>query len=52
MTQSQLAAAAGTVKEAASRVLAELAEAGAIELVRGRGAHVDRESLTSFVILP
>ncbi len=51
MTQSQLATAAGTVKEVASRVLAELAEAGAIELVRGRLARVDRERLSSFVTL-
>jgi uncharacterized protein (DUF2249 family)/CRP-like cAMP-binding protein len=49
ITQVQLAAAAGTVKEVASRVLAELEEAGAIELVRGRVARVDRERLTQFI---
>jgi CRP-like cAMP-binding protein/uncharacterized protein (DUF2249 family) len=52
MTQVQLAAAAGTVKEVASRVLAELEETGAIELIRGRVARTDRARLTQFIAAP
>lgn len=46
ITQVQLATAAGTVKEVASRALAELEAAGAIERKGGRIVSLDRQKLT------
>lgn len=48
VTQSQMAVAAGTVKEVVSRALMELERAGAIERRGGRIALVDRQKLTAF----
>ncbi|HET7813601.1 MAG TPA: DUF2249 domain-containing protein [Candidatus Baltobacteraceae bacterium] len=45
MTQSQVAAAAGTVKEVAARAIAELERAGAIRRERGHIAYLDRTKL-------
>lgn len=45
MTQSQVAAAAGTVKEVAARAIAELERAGAIRRERGHIAFLDRTKL-------
>ncbi|TAM75432.1 DUF2249 domain-containing protein [bacterium] len=49
MSQSQLAIAAGTVREVAARALFELENAGAIELEGGRIARIDRAKLSSFL---
>ena len=46
ITQSDLAVAAGTVKEVVNRSLGVLEESGAIERVAGRIARLDRELLT------
>lgn len=48
VTQSQLAIAAGTVKEVVSRALTELEEGGAIQRDGGHIVRVDREKLTHF----
>lgn len=48
VTQSQLAVAAGTVKEVVSRALMEMERAGAIERRGGRIARVDRTKLEGF----
>ncbi|MDE2572817.1 MAG: DUF2249 domain-containing protein [bacterium] len=49
MSQSQLAIAAGTVREVAARALFELESSGAIQLEGGRIARIDRAKLTAFV---
>ncbi|MGH7737184.1 MAG: DUF2249 domain-containing protein [Candidatus Tyrphobacter sp.] len=48
VTQVDLAAAAGTVKEVVSRALAELESAGAIQRSGGRIIKVDREKLAAY----
>ncbi len=48
LTQVELAAAAGTVKEVVSRALAELEIGGAILRIGGRIVKVDRERLSSY----
>lgn len=48
LTQVELAAAAGTVKEVVSRALAELETAGAIQRRGGRIVKLNRLSLTSY----
>lgn len=48
MTQGELAAASGTVKEVVNRALGQLEEGHAIERSGGHIARVDREKLTSF----
>lgn len=45
MTQTQLAATAGTVKEVAARAVAELEAVGALRRAKGRIALVDRQKL-------
>ncbi len=45
MTQAELAATAGTVKEVAARAVAELEAVGAIQRVKGHIALVDRQRL-------
>lgn len=47
LTQVELAAAAGTVKEVVSRALAELESSGAVQRSGGRIVRVDREKLAS-----
>ncbi|HVA36488.1 MAG TPA: DUF2249 domain-containing protein [Candidatus Dormibacteraeota bacterium] len=49
MSQSQLAVAAGTVREVAARALFELESAGAIELEGGRIARIDRAKLAVYL---
>lgn len=49
MSQSQLAVAAGTVREVAARALFELESAGAIMLEAGRIARIDRAKLSTFI---
>jgi len=49
MSQSQLAVAAGTVREVAARALFELENAGAIELEAGRITRIDRAKLVAFL---
>ncbi len=49
MTQAQVANIAGTAKEVASRAIAELEAAGAVERAKGRIARVDRRKLQDFV---
>lgn len=48
LTQVELAAAAGTVKEVVSRALAELENGGAVQRSGGRIVRVDREKLASY----
>lgn len=48
MTQGELAAVSGTVKEVVSRALSQLEEARAIERSGGHIVRVDREKLTEF----
>jgi CRP-like cAMP-binding protein len=45
MTQSQIAAAAGTVKEVAARAIAELDERGLLKRERGHIRFLDRQGL-------
>jgi CRP-like cAMP-binding protein/uncharacterized protein (DUF2249 family) len=45
MTQSQIAAAAGTVKEVAARAIAELDERGLLKRERGHIRYLDRQGL-------
>lgn len=45
MTQGEIAASAGTVKEVVSRALAELEDAGALARVRGHVVKLDRDKL-------
>jgi DNA-binding GntR family transcriptional regulator len=47
LTQVELAAAAGTVKEVVNRALAELESSGAVQRSGGRIVRVDREKLAS-----
>ena len=49
LTQAQLAAAAGTVKEVAARSIAELETRGALRRERGRIRFLDRNKLLEFV---
>ncbi len=49
ITQAQVANVAGTAKEVASRAIAELEAAGAVERAKGRIARVDRRKLQDFV---
>lgn len=49
MTQSELAAVAGTAKEVAARAVAELEEAGALRRAHGHISHIDRARLQAFV---
>lgn len=49
MTQSQLAAAAGTVKEVAARAIAELERMGALQRERGHIAFLDRVKLLATI---
>ena len=48
MTQSQLAIAAGTVKEVVARSIAQLEAAGALQREAGRIARADRQKLLAF----
>ncbi len=45
LSQAQIAAAAGTVRDMAARALLRLKNAGAVELDRGRVRSIDRERL-------
>ncbi|MDE2571971.1 MAG: cyclic nucleotide-binding domain-containing protein [bacterium] len=49
LSQAQIAAAAGTVRDMAARALIRLRDAGAVELERGRVKKLDRVILESFV---
>ena len=49
MTQTQVAAAAGTVKEVAARAIAELERAQALRRERGRIAYLDRSTLLAII---
>ncbi|HVA38809.1 MAG TPA: cyclic nucleotide-binding domain-containing protein [Candidatus Dormibacteraeota bacterium] len=49
LSQAQIAAAAGTVRDMAARALIRLRDAGAVELERGRVKKLDRAILESFV---
>ncbi len=49
MTQTQLAAAAGTVKEVAARAIAELESLGALQRERGHVAYLDRAKLLAII---
>ena len=51
LTQTQLAAAAGTVKEVAARAIAELESNGALRRERGHVRHLDRNKLLTYVRL-
>jgi DNA-binding transcriptional regulator YhcF (GntR family) len=46
---TQIATAAGTVKEVAARAIAELERAGTIRRARGRIAFIDRAKLETFL---
>ncbi|MGH7727631.1 MAG: DUF2249 domain-containing protein [Vulcanimicrobiaceae bacterium] len=48
LSQAQIAAAAGTVRDMAARALLRLKNAGAVELERGRVRALDRERLEAF----
>jgi CRP-like cAMP-binding protein len=48
LSQAQIAAAAGTVRDMAARALLRLKTAGAVELDRGRVRALDRERLEAF----
>ncbi len=48
LSQAQIAAAAGTVRDMAARALLRLRNAGAVELERGRVQALDRERLEGF----
>ena len=48
LSQAQIAAAAGTVRDMAARALLRLKNAGAVELDRGRVRALDRERLEAF----
>jgi CRP-like cAMP-binding protein/uncharacterized protein (DUF2249 family) len=48
LSQAQIAAAAGTVRDMAARALLRLKNAGAVELDRGRVRAIDRAKLDSF----
>jgi CRP/FNR family transcriptional regulator len=48
LSQAQIAAAAGTVRDMAARALLRLKNAGAVELDRGRVRSLDRERLQAF----
>lgn len=52
MTQGELAAASGTVKEVVNRALGHLEEARAIERIGGHIVRVDREKLIEFTSCP
>ena len=49
MTQSQIAAAAGTVKEVAARAIAELERMELIKRERGHVCYLDRQALADYV---
>lgn len=49
MTQSQIAASAGTVKEVAARAIAELERQGLLKRERGHIRYLDRQALTDFI---
>lgn len=49
MTQTQVAAAAGTVKEVAARAIAELERTGALRRERGHIAYLDRTKLLEII---
>ncbi|TAM86575.1 cyclic nucleotide-binding domain-containing protein [bacterium] len=49
LSQAQIAAAAGTVRDMAARALIRLRDSGAVELERGRVKKLDRAILESFV---
>jgi hypothetical protein len=49
MTQSQIAASAGTVKEVAARAIAELERQGLLKRERGHIRYLNRQGLTDFV---
>ncbi|HTX59573.1 MAG TPA: helix-turn-helix domain-containing protein [Verrucomicrobiae bacterium] len=49
MTQSQIAAAAGTVKEVAARAIAELESRGLLRRERGHIRHLDRQGLVDLI---
>jgi len=49
MTQSQIAAAAGTVKEVAARAIAELDERGLLRRERGHIRFLDRQGLVELL---
>jgi hypothetical protein len=48
LSQAQIAAAAGTVRDMAARALLRLKNAGALELDRGRVRAIDRPRLEAF----
>jgi CRP/FNR family transcriptional regulator len=48
LSQAQIAAAAGTVRDMAARALIRLRSSGAVELERGRVRAIDREKLDAF----
>ena len=48
LSQAQIAAAAGTVRDMAARALLRLKNAGAVELDRGRVRAIDRQRLEAF----
>ncbi|MGB8152265.1 MAG: helix-turn-helix domain-containing protein, partial [Candidatus Cybelea sp.] len=48
LSQAQIAAAAGTVRDMAARALLRLKNAGALELDRGRVRAIDRAQLEAF----
>ncbi len=48
LSQAQIAAAAGTVRDMAARALLRLKNAGAVELDRGRVRAIDRARLEAF----
>jgi uncharacterized protein (DUF2249 family) len=50
LTQTQLASAAGTVKEVAARAIAELESAGALRRERGHVRYLDRTRLLEYVL--
>jgi CRP/FNR family transcriptional regulator len=48
LSQAQIAAAAGTVRDMAARALLRLKNSGAVELDRGRVRMLDRDQLEAF----
>jgi CRP/FNR family transcriptional regulator len=50
LSQAQIAAAAGTVRDMAARALLRLKNSGAVELDRGRVRALDRERLEAFAL--
>ena len=50
MTQSQIAAAVGTVKEVAARAIARLEQAGGVRRERGHVRYLDRSILETFAL--